>query len=142
MPVAIPEDLHLVNSPRELSKYLTLFNGSPNVKAKVTLLLRDLSEVRSVEELKMLVPVEDNASSIRSYYSLDGRFHQYKSSGGDRVVWSLEIGGGNRVLIGFDRGTNKHTIVYTQSANPHENDSEYKPEAVAAVDRFLRGSER
>lgn len=142
MAVAKPEDSHLVNSQRELAKYLTLFNSSPNAKAKVALLLRDLNEVRSVEELKMLVPGEDNASSIRSYYSLDGRFHQYKSSGGDRVVWSLEIDGGNRVLIGFDRGTNKHTIVYTQSANPHKNQSEYKPEAVAAVDNYLRGSER
>jgi hypothetical protein len=133
-------DSHLTNATKEISDYLNLFNYKPNLKGKVAQFIQDLSEVGSVEELQALTPGgKGDPTSIRSLYNIERRFHRYGSPVGPREVWDLEVDGGGRTIVGFDRSTHKHKILYTDTVNVHKNESEYKPEVLAAMANFLSG---
>jgi hypothetical protein len=137
-PVKVGE-AHLTNSNKEIKDYLERFNYRLPLKAKVAQLLQDLSEVRSVEELQALSPQQDSEpTSVRSWYGNQQRFHRYEAPVGPREVWVLEVDAGDRIIIGFDRSTHRHTLLYTCSGHPHGQRTDYKPEVMAAMQRFLR----
>lgn len=137
--VALPSESHLATPASQVEQFLVKFNGEPTVKAKVRQFLEDVASVKSRDQLQKLTGNVDTPSEVRSLYGIQKRFHQHGAPVGQREVWTLEIRGGQRVIVGFDNGTGAHQLVYSERANPHRNERDYLPEVEASIRRFLEG---
>jgi len=137
-----PTKNHLTNAPNKLKKYISLFNSVPTEKARLEVFLEDISRFPDPDELQRLKVDKDSpGTNIRSNYVPSKRFHTYTPPGvvanKNRQVWVLEIGGGDRVIVGFDKSHRTATILYTDTKNPKISGNQYKPKAVESMKRFL-----
>lgn len=116
----------------------------PTEQARLEVFLEDISRFPDPHELKRLQADQHSPGiDIRSNYVNPGRFHTYTPPGvvpnENKQVWVLEIGGGDRVIVGFDKSCRTATILYTASANPHSRGNQYKQDVVDSMTRFLKG---
>lgn len=139
-----PTETRITNSENKLKKYVSLFNSVRTEQARLLVFLEDINRTPDPNELKRLESDPDRpGTDVRSNYVIQKRFHTYTPEGvkanKNRQVWVLEIGDGNRVIVGFDKAHQTATILYTANKNPHLNENTYKPKAVEAMVRFIRG---
>jgi hypothetical protein len=136
-------ETHVTNAPNKLKKYISLFNSVPTEKERLQVFLEDISRFPDPHELKLLQGDKHRPGiDIRSNYVNPDRFHTYTPPGvvpnKNKQVWVLEVGGGDRVIVGFDKSCRTATILYTECKNPHLRGTQYKPVAVDSMKRFLR----